>query len=405
MSHPAETRYMGLAPFLRLSINGNDLRPIAQALLEKAGLDENNPFLWMNLATAFFSIGEHQSGLAIQQQALQMQREYRIDGARQPARCRLLVLSVMGDISENTPIDCLLEDSPVDLLYYYAKPEQPLPPTVPEHDVVLVAVCDSQENRPLLAALERVLADWDKPVINQPASIPNTERRRASELLQGVPGLAMPPTCEIDRDGLISIVLGEAGIGEVFAGCRFPIILRPVGSHAGRDLARIDDARGIAAYLSSVADAAFYLSNFIDYSGADGLFRKHRVALVDGKPFACHTGISADWMIHYLNAGMYEDAAKRAEEAAFMESFPQFAERHKAALAEIHRRSGMDYVCLDCAETKDGDLLIFEIDHAMVVHAMDPADLFPYKQVHMAKVREAFENYLFRLMEEAPVCA
>jgi glutathione synthase/RimK-type ligase-like ATP-grasp enzyme len=405
MSHPAETRYMGLAPFLRLSINGNDLRPIAQALLEKAGQDETNPFLWMNLATAFFSIGEHQSGLAILQQALQMQREYRIDGARQPARCRLLVLSVMGDISENTPIDCLLEDSPVDLLYYYATPEQPLPPTVPEHDVVLVAVCDSLENRPLLAALERVLADWDKPVINQPASIPNTERRRASELLQGVPGLAMPPTCEIDRDSLISIALGEAGIGGVFAGCRFPIILRPVGSHAGRDLARIDDARGIAAYLSSVADKAFYLSNFIDYSGADGLFRKHRVALVDGKPFACHTGISAHWMIHYLNAGMYEDAAKRAEEAAFMESFPQFAERHKAALAEIQRRSGMDYVCLDCAETKDGDLLIFEIDHAMVVHAMDPADLFPYKQVHMAKVREAFENYLFRLMEEEPVCA
>lgn len=121
------------------------------------------------------------------------------------------------------------------------------------------------------------------------------------------------------------------------------------------------------------------------------------MALIDGQPFACHMGVSSHWMIHYVNAGMYEDAAKRAEELAFMEGFAAFAARHAGTLAAIHQRSKLDYVCIDCAETRDGELLIFEIDHAMVVHAMDPEDLFPYKQVHMRKVKQAFEAYLDRL--------
>ena len=153
----------------------------------------------------------------------------------------------------------------------------------------------------------------------------------------------------------------------------------------------------LAAYLSKVQDEEFFISPFIDYSGKDGLFRKFRVVLVDGKPYASHMGISSNWMIHYVNAGMYEDAAKRVEEAAFMQHFDEFALRHRAALDAIYQRTKLDYLCIDCAETRDGHLLIFEIDHTMVVHAMDLESLFPYKQVHMLKVKTAFRDFLFRL--------
>jgi glutathione synthase/RimK-type ligase-like ATP-grasp enzyme len=186
-------------------------------------------------------------------------------------------------------------------------------------------------------------------------------------------------------------------LAEQYAGCDVPIIVRPVGSHAGRDLARITSAAELDTYLSKVADEEFFISPFIDYSGKDGLFRKFRIVLVDGQPYASHMGVSANWMIHYVNAGMYEDAAKREEEAAFMEHFDDFARRHHAALDAIYRRTRLDYLCIDCAETCDGQLLIFEIDHTMVVHAMDPEQLFPYKQVHMKKVQDAFRNYLSRL--------
>jgi hypothetical protein len=45
---------------------------------------------------------------------------------------------------------------------------------------------------------------------------------------------------------------------------------------------------------------------------------------------------------------------------------------------------------MDCAETRTGELLLFEIDHGGVVHAMDVESIFPYKNDHIRKAKEAF---------------
>jgi glutathione synthase/RimK-type ligase-like ATP-grasp enzyme len=386
--------FLGLAPFARLSAANGDMRAVAQALLELAGQEADNPGLWMNLSTAFFAMGQADLGLSMQAQALEAQRLYPLPAARQPASLRLLLLMAEGDLAENTPLDCLLEDSDVDITLYYATADAPLPDELPEHELLMVGISDTVANRPLLVALTPLLASWPQPVINAPQHIPNTERSAASALLADAPGIAMPPTREVTRAALQDLAQQPRLVAKLFDGCAFPLIVRPVGSHAGRDLARIADAAELSAYLERVPEACFYVSRFIDYSGADGLFRKARIALIDGQAHVCHMAISSHWMIHYVNAGMYEDAAKRAEEAAFMADFDAFAARHRSALEAIHRRSMLDYVCIDCAETRNGELLIFEIDHAMVAHAMDPADLFPYKQPQMRRVKEAFLCYL-----------
>ena len=392
-----ETAFLGLAPFLRASIAGNDFRPLGKDMLERAGQHPEDAELWLNLSIIVQCFGQREIGLSIQSLALQHKRIYRLAAAQQPAKLTLLMLCVPGDISENTPMDCLLENTDVDLIIYYVSPGDPLALPIPEHDALFVAICESDHNREVLAALEQSLAHWPKPVINKPQFIPSTGREAASQLLQDAPGLLIPPTLPVPRSLLLDIAAGKVQLSEQFAGCDVPIIVRPVGSHAGRDLARIEMAGELAVYLSKVQDEEFFISPFIDYSGKDGLFRKFRVVLVDGKPYASHMGISSNWMIHYVNAGMYEDAAKRVEEASFMQHFDEFAARHRAALDAIYQRTKLDYLCIDCAETRDGHLLIFEIDHTMVVHAMDLESLFPYKQVHMLKVKTAFRDFLFRL--------
>ncbi|HMK67167.1 MAG TPA: hypothetical protein VK433_01370, partial [Stellaceae bacterium] len=129
----------------------------------------------------------------------------------------------------------------------------------------------------------------------------------------------------------------------------------------------------------------------------DGLFRKYRIVLIEGRPYASHGAISSHWMIHYLNAGMRESAEKRAEEARWMAEFDHdFALRHGDALRALAERVGLDYFAIDCGETPDGRLLIFEVDVAMIVHAMDPPDLFPYKQPAMQKLFAAFRAMLGR---------
>jgi glutathione synthase/RimK-type ligase-like ATP-grasp enzyme len=299
-------------------------------------------------------------------------------------------------VAANTPLECLLEDCDIDLILYYVSPDGALTEPVPAHDALIVAM--SAMDQPLLAALAPILAHWPRPVINAPQHIPATERATASRLLQNVPGLLMPPTVPAPRSALLAAAINAAA---QCAGIAFPLIVRPLDSQAGRDLAQLASAEALIPYLAQVADADFFVSPFIDYRGADGLFRKFRIALIDGAAFACHMAVSSHWMIHYVNAGMYDEAAKRAEEAAFMEDFPRFAARHAHALAAIQQRAGLDYLCIDCAETPDGQLLIFEIDHVMVVHAMDTAELFPYKQVHMLKVRQAFREFVLRLSAAA----
>jgi len=398
----SDSPFLGLAPFLRLSIAGTELQPIGQEMLAQAERNATDAALWMNLSVVMQCIGQRDIGLAIQSLALEQKRIYRLAASEQPAKLRLLMLAVPGDIAANTPLDCLLENSDVELIFYYVSPGDPLALPIPEHDALFVAICESDQHRVVLTALEHALAHWPKPVINAPQDILPTGREAASRLLQDVPGLLIPPTLRASRPVLQAIATGAAYLPEQFADCDFPIIVRPVGSHAGRGLDRIDRPAELGAYLAKVEDAEFFLSRFIDYSGKDGLFRKFRIALIAGKPFACHMAVSSHWMIHYVNAGMYEDAQKRDEEASFMEHFDDFAQRHRSALDAIYRRTKLDYLCIDCAETQDGQLFVFEIDHTMVVHAMDPEHLFPYKRPIMEKVKNAFLDYLFRLTSGQP---
>lgn len=395
--HTPEMPFFGLAPFLRMSINGTDLLPYSQDMLALAKQLPNDANLWMNLSLAMLCLGQRELGLAIQGQALDMKRVYELAATVQPARLRVLMLMAPGDLSANTPLECLLEDSDIDLIFYYLSVDEPLALPIPEHDVLLVALSEGDENHALIETLETALSAWSKPVINAPQNIPRVGREAASTLLRDVPGLLIPPTLRASRTTLEAVACGASRVSELFEATDFPLILRPVGSHAGRDLGKMDTTGDVAHYLDSVNETEFFLSRFIDYRSADGLFRKMRVALIDGKPFACHMGVSSHWMIHYLNAGMYEEAWKREDEARFMDDFDAFAERHRTALEAIYQRTQLDYLCIDCAETPDGQLLIFEIDHAMVVHAMDAEAMFPYKQTHMLKVKNAFRDYLFRL--------
>jgi hypothetical protein len=113
----------------------------------------------------------------------------------------------------------------------------------------------------------------------------------------------------------------------------------------------------------------------MEYRGRDGLFRKYRIVLIDGHPYACHMAISNNWMVHYITAGMTESAGKRAEEAGFFARFDDdFARRHRDSLAAIADRLGLEYVGIDCGETPEGELLVFEVDSGMTVHSMDPVE-------------------------------
>jgi glutathione synthase/RimK-type ligase-like ATP-grasp enzyme len=237
--------------------------------------------------------------------------------------------------------------------------------------------------------------EWPKPVLNAADAILDLSRDRLWRKLQGAQGLELPPTVRATRLATSAVAVGALDLADVLPGGGFPLVVRPVGSHAGKGLERIEDAAALGEYLKATDAAHLYLSRFVDYASADGLFRKYRVALFDGRPYLAHMAIGDHWMVHYLNAGMAESPSKRAEEAQAMAGFAEgFAARHALALAEISRGLGLDYFALDCAETRDGRLLVFEADVGMIIHALDPVEVYPYKQPQMQTVFAAFEAML-----------
>jgi glutathione synthase/RimK-type ligase-like ATP-grasp enzyme len=317
--------------------------------------------------------------------------------ARRGELLRLLVIMGLGDLMANTPVEFLVEEGDVTLEILYVTADAPWPDVVPEHDVLLVCMGENDVNQPLLGRLSEWLAGWPRPVLNGPDRIAVLSRDGACNALAGIDGVEMPQTVRLARDQVMALAEHPATLRDVLPDGVFPLIARPLGSHAGHDLDRIDTPADLAAYLARVPADQFYLSRFVDYRNAGGLYGKYRVVLIEGRPFLAHFAISEHWMVHYLNAGMAESAAKRAIEAESMATFDTtFAQRHQGALAEINARIGLSYVGMDCAETPDGKLLVFEVDNAMVVHAMDDEALYPYKKPAMQKIFTAFRQMLER---------
>jgi glutathione synthase/RimK-type ligase-like ATP-grasp enzyme len=354
----------------------------------------------LDLSTVLQLRGERDLAMVMQAQALQLQQVYTPPTAATTDAIRVLAMMGPGDLMANTPLEFLLEDSDVGLDLLYVGLDLPMPSALPEHDVLFVAIGQSDENTPLLHGIAAVTDGWPRPVLNQPERIAMLSRDQACGLLQSVPGVVMPETVRISRDMLEQIGAGRLPVANILADGAFPLIVRPVDSHAGKGLERLDDASAVAPYLQSMGQGEFYISRYVDYRGTDGQFRKYRIVLIEGRPYLCHLAISSNWMIHYLNAGMAESAEKRAEEARCMETFDEdFARRHAAALQAVYERMGLDYLGMDCGETPDGRLLIFEVDSNMIVHAIDPVDVFPYKQPQMRKVFGAFRNMLIGAVE------
>lgn len=393
---------IGLPTLMTMAVSGADLTPLGAQLMARAESHPDEGNTWMDIATILQLKGNHDIAMSMQAEALKMQQLYRQPAANGQCKIRLLAIMAPGDLMSNTPVQFLVEGSDVALDMLYVAPGMPLPAVLPEHDIVFIAVGESDENRPLLEQLAHHFKSWPCPVLNAPERIASLSRDSAYALLKSAPGIVMPVTVRISRDALEKVGRYLHPLSSMLPETEFPLIVRPVGSHAGQGLMKLDHPAAIIDYLQTMPESEFYLAPFVDYRGPDGLYRKSRVVLIEGHPFICHMALSEHWMIHYLNAGMAENAAKREEEARFMANFDQdFALRHAAAFRAINDRLGLDYLGIDCAETADGQLLIFEVDSNMIVHAMDPVDVFPYKQPQMRKVFAGFREMLINATQRA----
>ena len=79
-------QYLGLAPFLRASIAGQDLRSVTKQMLQRLAVDGFNPQLLMNLSIAMQCLNDMALGLEFQSAALAIVQTFTLPAWVQPAR-------------------------------------------------------------------------------------------------------------------------------------------------------------------------------------------------------------------------------------------------------------------------------------------------------------------------------
>ena len=270
-AHP--TSPIGIPTLARMVLDGSDLLPVWNTLVGRLDDAPDDAAAFMDLSTIAYIQGRPRDRSILRSRALELQQVYRQPPARAATDAiRLLAFMSSGDYLPNMPIEFMLKGSSVTLDMLYVVPGLPLPQPLPEHDVALVAVAESSENQAVLLEIAALVPIWPRPVVNRPERIARLTRDGTWELLKSAPGVVIPMAARVDRSSFERIALGEVGVEVILKGKTFPIIARPVDSHLGDGLSKLDSTAAIDPYLQERPEAEFYISPFIDYSGKTGCF-------------------------------------------------------------------------------------------------------------------------------------
>ncbi len=226
-------------------------------------------------------------------------------------------------------------------------------------------ISDPDSHRGALERCVQLCEQVPCPVINRPEKILATSRERVSEMLQGIPGVVMPQTIRCQPNSPADVFTQAEA-----ADLKYPVIVRQAGAHGGKTSTLIsgrDDLPKLDVYPFDGSE--FYLTEFVDYKDRDGLYRKMRIVVVDGKPLFRHLLGDRRWMIHAASLNYMDEHPElfRQEQETFNGFETELAPGIQPAIDAIAERMGLEYFGIDCHIDEAGEMLVFEANANMNV--------------------------------------
>jgi len=265
---------------------------------------------------------------------------------------------------------------------------------LPEHRLVFNAIGDADLCSPALAAAARLVERTRASVVNDPSAVLGTGRLAIAQRFRGLPGVVTPRMHAMPRVQLAR----AAGAAELSAtGFTFPLLLRSPGFHTGHNFVLVSSAGELATAAASLPGDELLAIEYLDARGSDGMARKYRVMIVDGRIYPMHLAISRRWKVHYFTADMTDEADHRSEEAAFLADMPAVLGANAlAALERIARELSLDYGGIDFALSPAGDVLLFEANATMVVNPPDADARWNYRRAAVGNILDAVSTMILR---------
>jgi glutathione synthase/RimK-type ligase-like ATP-grasp enzyme len=251
-------------------------------------------------------------------------------------------------------------------------------------------ITEAEQNTKVLENLKKLLRGVPGRVINKPDAVLRSTRDQVSRMLSGIPGLIVPRAVRLDgrKAGIAAKALEKAGIVP-------PIILRKTGTHTGKIVGLFDSVDDAVAALEPGEHIA---TQFVDFSSADGLYRKYRVYFIGNRVILRHMIVSDSWNVHVKDRTRFTSQHPElvAEEKLLFESSDPFESKVRAVFDAIRARVPLDFFGMDFAFTRDGDLVLFEANATMNFFPLWPTqdEQFIYLTKCLEPAQAAFRELL-----------
>jgi tetratricopeptide (TPR) repeat protein len=337
------------------------------------------------------AMGDIAGAQAAYAEAARMQPLITRAAARSPAEFRILAL--YAPFGGNTPTEYLFQDAfyDTDTLALFASREYD--DALFERNVQLVVnlISDADQTDELLPVAAELVDRFGLPILNDPRRIRTTTRDAVAGLLEGIANCRVPKALRLKAGA-------DRSPAALCALLPFSstILARPVGTHGGDDFEKVEDHVALADFLSQHPDHDHYLIEYIDYRSIDGYFRKYRFIFIDDQILPYHLCIGNHWKLHHISTDMANQAWMQQEEAAFLnDPAAVFSPANFQALQSIRERMGLEYCGIDCGLDASGNLVVFEVNASMLVHARN--EEFPYKAPAVTRIKLAFDAMLRKL--------
>lgn len=255
-------------------------------------------------------------------------------------------------------------------------------------DLLVNLVTDPDQNPRVLANLVRLLGQYRGRVVNRPQKVLRSTRDKVARACGDLPHVLAPRTLRIAGTGL-------RAARKAVEGFPFPGILRLPGTHTGRVLGLARNADELIARL--VPGEEHYLTQFVDFRGGDGLYRKYRFVVIGGEIVLRHMLVSDDWNVHANDRGRFmqgRPALVQEERDAIDYGMQAFPHPVREGLAGIAKAVGLDFFGVDCAISEQG-LILFEANATMNFFPLSPDPQFAYLGKALARAQRAFDRLLF----------
>jgi tetratricopeptide (TPR) repeat protein len=369
----------------------NEIEPAIASFQEAVALNPQDAESINWIGALRQTAGDDAAAQAAYAEAARIEPLIRRPAAKQPAEFR--VLALYAPFGGNTPTEYLFQDAffDADTLSLFAGRDYDTATLGQNIQLVINLVSDADQAMEVLPLAADLVDRFGLPTVNHPRKVQQTTRDAVAGLLAGIPRCLVPQALRLKAAADISEAALRASLPFTSA-----CLARPVGTHGGDDFEKVEDVAALSAFLSQRRDHDHYLIEYIDYLSYDDYFRKYRFIFIDDQILPYHLCIGRDWKLHHINTDMAHHAWMQQEEAAFLnDPAAAFGPAQMQALQTIRARMGLGYCGIDCGLDRAGNVVVFEVNASMLVHARNEG--FFYKTPAVERIKSAYDAMLRRL--------